>query len=222
MMQKIQNRKGFTLVELMIVVAIIGILAAIAIPAFLRSVKRSKASEAEGIMRKMNDGAKAYFSSEQKYSADAMGGGSEPWHDMVPTGQQIGYPVSWNEYHFPGGLGYSFNTTDGDTAAGPDVATAPKGGSKQLPFGGPVVRQTPLFATLNKLGTDFKDPVYFQYAYVNSVMGGEVARLDVTATADFNAGMMSMEAHTVAQNLTIDPASQEVIVSPTVLTNEFE
>ena len=39
-----QNRKGFTLVEIMIVVAIIGLLAAIAVPSFIRARERSQAT----------------------------------------------------------------------------------------------------------------------------------------------------------------------------------
>ena len=59
-----KNRKGFTLIELMIVVAILGILAAVAIPAFLKYIKRSKTSEATMNIRKLYDGSVTYFSSE--------------------------------------------------------------------------------------------------------------------------------------------------------------
>jgi prepilin-type N-terminal cleavage/methylation domain-containing protein len=41
-----KNRKGFTLVELAVVIVIIGVLAAFGVPRFLKSVERSKASEA--------------------------------------------------------------------------------------------------------------------------------------------------------------------------------
>ena len=59
------KRGGFTLIELMVVVVIIGILAAIAIPAFNRSVRRSKTSEAVVNLRRMFDGAVTSYQDEQ-------------------------------------------------------------------------------------------------------------------------------------------------------------
>jgi len=57
---KNKNEKGFTLIELMIVVAIIGILAAVAIPQFLDMMKSSKRSEAEINLDAIKKGAKSY------------------------------------------------------------------------------------------------------------------------------------------------------------------
>lgn len=63
-MRKLRTGKGFTLIELMIVVAIIGILAAVAIPAFMKYIRRSKTTEATMNIRKLFDSSVAYFSAE--------------------------------------------------------------------------------------------------------------------------------------------------------------
>jgi len=56
--------KGFTLIELMIVVAIMGILAAVAIPAFIRYIQRAKTSEATSNVQKIYSGSVAYYDAE--------------------------------------------------------------------------------------------------------------------------------------------------------------
>lgn len=67
----LQNRKGFTLIELMIVVAIIGILAAVAIPGFMTYIKNSKTSEAKTNLDSIRKGALTYFEAEH-YSPDGL------------------------------------------------------------------------------------------------------------------------------------------------------
>jgi len=58
---KVSNRNGFTLVELMIVVAIIGILAAIAIPNFLQFRLKAKTAEVKSTLGAIRTTEVAYF-----------------------------------------------------------------------------------------------------------------------------------------------------------------
>ena len=69
LLRKYKNNEGFTLIELMIVVAIIGILAATAIPAFLNYIKRTKTTEAPLQLKAMFEGAANYYSGDRTAQA---------------------------------------------------------------------------------------------------------------------------------------------------------
>lgn len=67
-----ESRSGFTLVELMIVVAIIGILAAVAIPAFTRYVRKARTTEAVSQLNKQWAGSLAYYESDHTSAAGTV------------------------------------------------------------------------------------------------------------------------------------------------------
>ncbi len=73
-MRSVRNRKGFTLIELMIVVVIIGILAALAIPRFTQSARSSRNAEAGPVLKQLCTLAQAYYERWNAYpsSADAI------------------------------------------------------------------------------------------------------------------------------------------------------
>jgi type IV pilus assembly protein PilA len=87
MLSRIKGQKGFTLIELMIVVAIIGILAAIAIPNFLTYQAKAKQSEAKVGLGGMFTTATSYFAEQNTY--------------VVGAAQNLGYlPAGTPRYSF--------------------------------------------------------------------------------------------------------------------------
>ncbi len=106
--------KAFTLIELMIVVAIIGILAAVAIPAFMKYIRRSKTTEATMNLRKLFDSSVSYYEDEHATRAGAIierqfpddairnpaifacAGGSQKKHDPANDADAAGGNFDWS------------------------------------------------------------------------------------------------------------------------------
>jgi len=80
-MKKMMNRKnrskGFTLVELMVVVIIVGILAAVAVPIYRQNVKRAMASEGAALLGSVLTAERVYYAEHNTYTDDEAALGVE-------------------------------------------------------------------------------------------------------------------------------------------------
>ncbi|HOK56737.1 MAG TPA: prepilin-type N-terminal cleavage/methylation domain-containing protein [bacterium] len=86
---KKNRKKGFTLIELMVVVIIVGILAAIAIPLYTGQVKKSKASEGASLVGSIRTAERVYYSQHNEYKVI---------EDAVSSDEDLGVDASGNKY----------------------------------------------------------------------------------------------------------------------------
>jgi len=117
-----KDSKGFTLIELMIVIAIIGILAAIAIPQFSAYRKRGYNSAAQSDLKNAITAQEAYFVDNQNYASstsDLTSYGFNKTDDVT-----VGITLSSNKdsytmtaYHSKGNKTYSISGPGGTIGA---------------------------------------------------------------------------------------------------------
>ncbi|ESS74051.1 general secretion pathway protein H [Methyloglobulus morosus KoM1] len=87
--------KGFTLIELMVAVAIIGILSAIAVPSYMDSVTKSRRKDAEGALEGFANAMERHFTDVNNYCNVGGTGGANTCGDTDTTNDTGSPPLSF-------------------------------------------------------------------------------------------------------------------------------
>jgi prepilin-type N-terminal cleavage/methylation domain-containing protein len=151
--------RAFTLIELLIVVAIIAILAAIAVPNFLEAQTRSKVSRVRSDLRTLATAIEAYSVDHNQYPPHMLvdqitGNEADPWIPNPPGGPFATAAGTQNEFHFSRRMGI----------------TSPIAYITNLPLDPFHVANKPIAEGSSILATA-RNPIIREYLYGNSPQG---------------------------------------------------
>ncbi|HKT27389.1 type IV pilin protein [Dyella sp.] len=114
-----RHQRGFTLIELMIVVAIVAILAAIAIPQYRKYVQKSNRATAKSALLDLSRREETYYSTNNSYTLNLVSLG----YSNI-TNNQIQVPNSNNPTYT---IGFTAPATSGSSASSYTASATPTG-----------------------------------------------------------------------------------------------